>query len=344
MRRFALGILAGCFGLLGSLAAGYAALALLLPASFPAPPLTRLAAMDEKLRFLREHPEIDPRILAVGSSITWRQLAGDSFDRAAGGRRHFLNGATVSLQIHQTRDLLDFYLHNYPRVRTVLIMVGLPDFADCSTEPRTILDHAAAKAYAFDRWPAAYFYLRYFSPQRFARTAMTLAERQTPLTGDLYLDAYGSGPLQVREEFKRGLRYQAIEPDPACVAALIDLSASLTERGVNLVLVFPPLHPEYRQAYPGSVPATCRIAREVDLATRKHNTDLLVLPQDSGFAGEDFFDAFHLQYAAAKRLSAQVARRIEQSLVAASASSPARAETQLRSLRRSCAISEARSL
>lgn len=343
MKRFALGILVGCFGLLGSLAAVYAMLAFLLPASFPAPPLTRLAALDEKLRFLREHPEIDPRILAVGSSITWRQLAGNSFDRAAGGRRHFLNGATVSLQIHQTGDLLDFYLDNYPRVRTVLIMAGLPDFTNCSTEPRAVFDHAAARAYVFQRWPAAWFYLRYFSPQRFARTAMTLAERQTPLTGDLYLDAYGSGPLQVPDESKRGLRYQAMEPDPACVTALVELSEALNNRGVNLVLVFPPLHPEYRRAYPGVVSATCRIARDVEMATRRHKTDLLVLPQDVGFADEDFFDAFHLQYAAAQRLSAQVARRIEQSFASAGKARPA-GETQLRHLGRSCAVNEARSL
>ena len=342
MRKFAFGILAGCFGLLGSLAVAYAALALFLPASFPAPPLTRLAALDEKLRFLREHPEIDPRILAVGSSITWRQLAGNSFDRAAGGRRHFLNGATVSLQIHQTGDLLDFYLDNYPRVRTVVIMVGLPDFTNCSTEPRAVFDHAAAKAYAFDRWPAAYFYLRYFSPQRFVRTAMTLAERQTPLLGDLYLDAYGSGPLQVPEEFKRGLRYQAMEPDPACITALTELSEALNGRGVNLVLVFPPLHPEYRQTYPDAVSATCRIARDVALGTRRHNTELLVLPQDADFSDEDFFDAFHLQYAAAQRLSAQVARRIEQSLASAGRTPPA-ADSHLRQLRR-CAVNEARSL
>lgn len=343
MRKFAIGILAGCFGLLGGLAAAYAALAFLLPASFPAPPLTRLAALDEKLRFLREHPEIDPRILAVGSSITWRQLAGGSFERAAGGRKHFLNGATVSLQIHQTADLLDFYLENYPHVRTVLIMAGLPDFTNCSTEPRALLDHDAARAYAFEGWPAAWFYLRYFSPQRFARTALTLAERQTPLRGDLYLDAYGSGPLQVPDEYKRGLRYRAMEPDPACVTALIDLSQALSNRGIDLVLVFPPVHPEYRQTYPDAVSATCRIARDVDLATRQHNTELLVLPRDAAFADEDFFDAFHLQYAAVQRLSARVARRIEQSLASAGEFQLS-GEGPSRSLRRSCAVNEARSL
>lgn len=343
MRKFAIGLFAGCFGLLGGLAAAYAALAFLLPASFPAPPLTRLAALDEKLRFLRENPEIDPRILAVGSSITWRQLAGSSFERAAGGRKHFLNGATVSLQIHQTADLLDFYLDNYPHVRTVLIMAGLPDFTNCSTEPRALLDHKAARAYAFEGWPAAWFYLRYFSPQRFARTALTLAERQTPLLGDLYLDAYGSGPLQVPDESKRGLRYHAMEPDPACVSALIGISESLSNRGISLVLVFPPVHPDYREAYPGAVYATCQIARDVELATRRHKTELLVLPRDAAFADEDFFDAFHLQFTAVQRLSSLVASRIEQSLTSAG-KLQASGEDLARGLRRSCAVNEARTL
>lgn len=344
MKRFALGILAGCFGLLGSLAAAYMGLALLWPASFPAPPITRLAALDEKLRFLRHHPELAPRILAVGSSITFRQLAGDSFARLAGGSTHFLNGATNGLQIHQTRDLLEFYLTEFPRVRTVLIMAGLPDFEDCTVAPQALFDHADAKAYAFDDWPAAYFYFRYFSPQRFARTALTLEQRQTPFTGDLYHDVYGSGPLQVPEEAKRGLRYLAIDDhDPACVTELIELSAALTERGIRLVLVFPPLHPEYRQAYPATVPATCKIARQIELATRQHTTDLLVLHQDADFEDADFYDAFHLQYAAVKRLSVQVARRIEQS-AAANPNAQAIANDGLPRgpLRRSCALNEAR--
>src|SRR3546814_5617842 len=103
-----------------------------------------------------------------------------------------------------------------------------------------------------------------------------------------------------------------MEPDPACVAALIDLSQSLSHRGIDLVLVFPPVHPEYRQTYPEAVVATCRIARDVELATRRHKTELLVLPGDAAFADEDFFDAFHLQYTAVQRLPAWVARRPEQ--------------------------------
>ena len=135
-----------------------------------------------------------------------------------------------------------------------------------------------------------------------------------------------------------------MQPDAACVTALVELSEAMNERGINLVLVFPPLHPEYREAYPNAVPAICRIAREVELATRRHNTDLLVLPRDADFGGEDFFDAFHLQYTAVKRLSAQVARRVEQSLASIGHTPPMTGESQFRNLRRSCGVNEARNL
>lgn len=310
MKGFAWGIFAGCVGLFSTLAAFYVALAVFWPASFPAPTITRLSAMDEKLRFLREHPEFDPTLIAVGSSITWRQIAGVPFEQIAGGPGRFLNGATVKLQIHQTRDLLEFYLLHYKRIRGVLMMVSLPDFSNCTTEPARMFDHWSAKAYAFDRWPAAFFYLRYFSPQRFAKSTLTLAVRQQPMTGDLFIDDYGSGPLHVPEEDQRGLRYQAIGTDPACVEDLVELSRDLWERGIRLTVVFPPLHPDYRLAYPAAMPQICQIAREVAKRTQGHNTRLLLMLADRSYAAADFFDAFHLQYPAVERLSAQIANEM----------------------------------
>lgn len=310
MKRFACGILLGCLGLVGGLGAIYGALAFFMPASMPPPPISRLAAMDEKLRFLREHPEFDPVLIAVGSSITWRQVAGAPFEKAAGGSGHFLNGATVKLQIHQTRDLVDFYLANYSNISNVLLMVGLPDFEDCSSEPARLFDHDTAKAYAFDRWPSAYFYLRYFAPKRFASTAMTLAGRRTPFTGDLFLDDYGSGPLDVPEKMKRGLRYSEIQTDPACIDKLVEMSRSLTARGVQMTLVFPPVHPEYRLAYPAAMPTLCRIAKDVAVATKEDSIRILLMPSDPSYTESDFFDAFHLQYPAVQRFSTRVAQEM----------------------------------
>lgn len=308
MKRFALGIGAGMVAVFGGLATAYGALSTVWPQSLPAPAISRLVPMDEKLRFLRNRPEFDPRVLAVGSSITWRQLDGAPFehltDDETGG---FLNGGTGYLKIHQTGDLLDFYLDRYANVGTVLILTGPPDYEDCSNEPARMLDHSDAEAYAFGGWPAAYFYLRYFSPQRYLRSVMTLSGRSAPFTGDLFLDRYGSGPLQVPASMKRGLRYDAIAPDPACVDALAALSHELTERGLRLILVFTPVHPEYRAKYPAVVDWLQETARKVEAATLSDRTRVIRLCADPTYTAEDFFDAFHLQWPAVQRLSAEIA-------------------------------------
>ncbi len=311
MRKFAWGIVAGAVSVFGGLAAAYGAIATIWPDNLPAPAITRLVLFDEKLRFLRQHPEASPTILAVGSSITWRQLDGNAFDGmtrgTAGG---FLNGATGHLRVHQTQDLVEFYLDQYLAVRTVLIMTGPPDFADCSTEPAAMLDHSDGAAYAFGDWPAAYFYFRYFAPQRYARTAWTLAERRDPMVGDLFLDDYGSGPLQVPESKQHGLRYGLIDLDPACSGVLARLSQTLTAQDRGLVVVFTPIHPDYRLQYPDVVAWLDRVARELARATSTDNTVVLRLNASPAYEEADFFDAFHLQWPAVQRLSTDIVQAI----------------------------------
>lgn len=309
MRSFALGILAGLVLVYGGLAATYAGLAVFRPANLPAPAISRLVPLDEKLRFLRQNRQLDPRVLAVGSSITWRQIAGDEFVRVAGGGA-FLNGATGYLKIHQTRDLLDFYLERYANVRTVLLFTGPPDFEDCTEEPAAMLDHGAAAAYAFEQAPDFYFYLRYFSPQRYLRSALTLDRRTQPLTGDLSLDRYGSSPLQVPARMQAGLRYGAVAHDPACADALSALARELADREIGFVVVFAPVHPDYRREFPKVVAALRRVARQFEDRGARLGARVVNLIDDDRFAAVDYFDAFHLQWPAVRRLSRHVARAI----------------------------------
>ncbi len=307
MNRFALGILSGCLGLLGMVAASYGVLALARPESLPAPPISRFAALDEKLRFLRRHPDYDPAILAIGSSVAWRQLYGPAFDAAVGRDHAFLNGATVHLQSHQSRAMLDFYLTQYRNVRHVLLLTGLPDFENCSDEPESLMVESAAASYAFDGMPAAWFYMRFFAPQRFVRTAMTLEDRSQPLTGDLYLDRWGSAPLDVPETMLRGLRYGAMRPDPACIDALLQLTQDMRRRGIALTIVVPPVHPQYRRSYPAAMAALCRIVARLEPLTADGSLELILRHDDPHYRAEDFFDAFHLQYPAVRRLSEDIA-------------------------------------
>lgn len=316
LRHFGIGILAGFGALIGGLTAVGAAIAHFVPQYMPAPAISTLVHMDEKLRFIRERPALDPTILAVGSSVTWRQVAGGAFDGIAGGPGRFLNGGTALLQVHQTRAMAGFYLDHFPNVRTLLVLVSLPDFSDCTVQPEHLVAQRDAARYTFNDWPSPYFYFRYVSPQRYLRTAMTLPERRTPLTGDLYLDAHGSGPLQVPDTMKRGLRYGKIARDPACVAALDGLVADTEARGVQLVLVFAPIHPDYRASFPAETAWLGGVASQVAAAAKRSGKNTLVLDmiRDPSFAGQDFFDAFHLQWNAVKVLS----KRIVGSLKAAS--------------------------
>ncbi|HLT77699.1 MAG TPA: hypothetical protein VKZ87_09955 [Ferrovibrio sp.] len=308
MKRFAFGLLAGCIGVFGTIAASYGLLALASPENMPAPPITRLSALDEKLRYIRRNPELDPQILAIGSSIAWRQLDGAAFDAMAGRSGAFLNGGTVHLQMHQSREMLDFYLDHFSKVRSVLLLAGPPDFSDCSTAPAAMMPEDEAAAYAFRDWPAAYFYLRFFAPQRFIKAAANLPERQKPLLGDLWLDRWGSGPLHVPETMQRGLRYGPTGTDPACIDALLGMAGDLRARGVAFTLVFPPVHPAYREKYPAVMASLCGIARRLEPAIADGSLRLLQYQDDPRYGEADFFDAFHLQFPAVQRFSGEVAQ------------------------------------
>jgi hypothetical protein len=301
-------MLAGFVAVVAGLLGAFSALAIGWPGSLPAPAIGRLIHIDEKLRYLRDRPTLDPRIIAVGSSITWRQLDGHAFDGAGKDRGRFFNGGTAFLKIHQTADLLDFYLAHFRHVDTVLILTNQEDFSDCTTLPAALLDHRAAAEYAFDDWPSAYFYFRYFSPQRYLRAAWTLAQRRRPFVGDLYLDAYGSGPVMVPASKQRGLRYKPVDPDPACMDDLIALSHRLTARKLKLFVVFPPIHPDYRAAYPEVVAWTARAVARLAKETASDSTRVIPLYDDHRFEGRDFFDAYHLQWPGVQRLSAVIAR------------------------------------
>lgn len=209
-----------------------------------------------------------------------------------------------------------FYLENYANVRTLLVMISLPDFGNCTTEPEELVAPDDAARYAFGGWPAVYFYFRYVSPQRYLKTAMTLAGRRMPLTGDLHLDAYGSSPLQVPDIQKRGLRYGEIANDPACVAALEGLIDDTLARGAQFALVFPPIHPDYRALYPADVAWLAGVADHVAAKGKREEGKIVVLDMihDPSFAKNDFFDAFHLQWNAVKALSVRIAASLEVSV------------------------------
>ncbi|MCD6073252.1 MAG: hypothetical protein K0Q70_135 [Rhodospirillales bacterium] len=311
MRTFGLGILTGFASTFAGLLLVFFVFFLVAPDRVPPPAITPISQIDEKLQFIRDNPQIDPRILAVGSSITWRQLAGDEFRNVAGGREHFLNGGVVHLQVDETHQFADFYLDNYSNVQTVLTLTGLTDFKDCTSKREPMLDPDSARGFAFDRYPSLLYYLRYFSPQRYVRGAMMDSERRAPFYGDHYIDEFGSGPVKLEKGTNLGLRYGAIATDPACIDAMAEFAEGIAGRGVQLVIVFAPIHPDYRKAFPNSIKELEQIIAEVRKRVAGGKTFVLDLHASAQFDAEDFFDAFHLMWSGAQILSEIIATELE---------------------------------
>ena len=68
--------------------------------------MTLVQHLDEKLRYLRDHPELTPELVAAcGPRSRGRQLDGRPFAERL-GEGHVLNGASAFLQVHQTRFLI----------------------------------------------------------------------------------------------------------------------------------------------------------------------------------------------------------------------------------------------
>ncbi|HEV7369232.1 hypothetical protein [Arenibaculum sp.] len=305
--KYLAAIAAGAIGLAGA----YAGTVLLLEAQFPqhlpAPSITRIKHLDEKLLYLRERGPVEPALLAVGSSITWRQMDGDAFAELAGGADRVFNGATAFLQAHQTRFLTEFYLDHFSGVETVLVMVALPDFSDCTGIDSVLMDTADAVSYAFEGKDDLGFYFKYFTPLMYLKRGISMAEQRQPLTGEVYLDEYGSSPIDLLPGTTPSLRYGELPVDDACIAELAKLSAEIDGMGKEMALVFAPVHPAYWESFPAAREAWRAVAERITEAVAPHGTRVLDLAESPAFKAEDFFDAFHLRWPSVARFSTMTA-------------------------------------
>ncbi|MET0430180.1 MAG: hypothetical protein ABW026_16995 [Microvirga sp.] len=305
VREYLIGLAGGCVLTLAALAGGFGILA--WSDRLAAPPITKIEHLDEKLRFLRNHREIDPSLVVVGSSMAWRQFDGAPF-AAQLGEGHVLNGATAFLKVHQTRFLTNFYMDHFPRIKTIMLMLGPPDFQDCTKIPAELFDTDDASGYVFEQDSPATFYMRYFSAAHYLRRARDYEAREVPMIGDLFMDGYGSGPVQRPAAMKKGLRYGRLVFDGACTDALMKLLPEITARGIRPVVVFSPVNPEFRRRYPGTMrrlqAVIARVRKEADPTIEILDTS------ESDFRSPEYFDAVHLQWAAVQRYSRQLARLV----------------------------------
>lgn len=302
MKTYFIGIFLGAASVLAAYSGAVAMVERTAPDLLPPPAITGIVPTDEKFKFLRNHSGNYPELLAVGSSVAWMHFDGAAIEEVAGP---FLNGGTAHLKINQSRRFAAFYLDRFPGVRHVILATALADFRECGSSPDVIMNEEVAADYIGGDHPTPYYYLRYFAPLRYVTQAQERDELLEPYErGSHWMDRYGTTPI-VDDTLGPGydLRYDAIELDPLCLQALRGLKADLDARGVTLSVVLTPVNPRYAAAFPQSDAATARIAAEA----KALGLHVLNLYDDPAYRDADFWDAFHLQWPAAQRMSRAVA-------------------------------------
>ena len=117
------------------------------------------------------------------------------------------------------------------------------------------------------------------------------------------MDEHGTTPSTRPTDANDELRYDELPVEPACLEALDRLEDELSARGIDFTLVLTPVAPRYSSLYPSTVSAMDDVAR----FARSHGIRVLDYSHDRSYGNSDFWDAFHMQWPAAKRLSREVA-------------------------------------
>lgn len=303
MRGYFLGMVLGVLTLPALLVGAQHSVVQFRPMNMPPPAVSQVEALDFKFRHLRDRRELDPDVIAVGSSMTWRHFDGENFEAHSG--LSFLNGGTSFLRVHQSRYLADFYTQMYD-ANFFVMLTSLPDFEDCTTIPASLFDRDDVKDYVTGTRPEWFYYLKYLALARYVRTGLELPKRVEPLLGDLWQDEFASGPLQVPD---MGLRYGRQDFDPECLRQLYLMSDDLARAGRRFLVALIPVHPDYMEKYPDTRERLSALHDQIQAALRSNGHSVVMLA-DSSYLADDFFDAFHLQWPAVQRLSAVVGEQV----------------------------------
>ncbi|UEM06778.1 hypothetical protein JL101_030255 (plasmid) [Skermanella rosea] len=290
--RFNIAFVSWCALFLVLGAAGFAALASV--DRLPAPPITATNCIDEKFKFLHETTIRDPDLLAVGSSVTWRNLDFSVLKARYGDAVEPLNAAPCYLHVDETAFLTGFLLDNMPSVKTVLSVFSMRDFEACSAGENAFFRPEDARDYVFGGSPGWHLYFKNFRPGAFLRDALTLADMRSGenIHAPLVMDAYGSGPLLLPEPDIR----ENVSVDPACLRHLRNMSKELSRRGVEFVVVLLPPMPGWIAAYdPGGFRDG---AFRSEVSRHLERTGALLIDAAKGLAltDKDFTDPAHLQW------------------------------------------------
>lgn len=275
----------------------------------PPPPFTGNVCIDEKFKFLAKHDLRGVDLVAVGSSVTWRNLDVAAFRRAGLAYRP-LNAAPCYLHMSETVYLTDFLLRHMHAVRTVVTVVAPRDFEKCAGPNEAFFSASLAAAYIFHSMPALPVYFSHFRPQTFIPNVGRIHHMRNAADGPtpLAMDAYGTGPLRTPVLWL---------PEPAfndtCFDALRELERVVNARDARLVVATIPLQPEWGARYDPDGRLVKSFEAQIKATFRSEST--VFLPGSlSPPPALQHADAVHYLWDSARLYSRHVASRLSVAL------------------------------
>jgi hypothetical protein len=195
----------------------------------PPPPVSGTWCIDSRFAWLRDNPEwTNASVIAVGSSVTWRNL---NFDGVSADARDqgVVNTAPCFLTLNQVRYLTEYFVGSLPATKTVLTVVAPRDLEACSKNPTAFFDRELVREYVSGGGGTWWLYFRNLRPAHLALHVINADTRRS----ELQYDRFGSGPL-TRATPDTG---RAFVPEPRCYAELTKLANMLKARGIQLIVV-----------------------------------------------------------------------------------------------------------
>lgn len=273
-----------------------------LAGRLPPPPLTATSCIDEKFKFLAERDTRGADLIAVGSSVTWRNLDMAAF-RRKGVAQKPLNAAPCYLHLSETAFYTEFLLQHLKNVRTVVTIVAPRDFENCARPMEKFFSTGLASSYVFDWLPSFPIYFANFRPLEFAKDVLHIARMRTDpyYQFSMVMDEYGSGPLYAWSNWLP-------EPvfDDMCFVALGELEKVVKEAGATLVVATFPLQTEWKAKYDPSGELVRSFEERVRSVLAVPSTQLL-LGSHERLGSLRHADAVHYLWPSAVEYSAHLA-------------------------------------
>jgi hypothetical protein len=297
-------------GVFAALGLSIAALAVVLGSLgrlglLPPPPLAGNVCINEKFKFLAERDIGDTDLMAVGSSVTWRNL-----DMAAFGRRNLagrpLNASTCYLQLGQTGFFTDFMLTHLKQVRSVVIVVAPRDFEQCTAAKEKFFSTDLAAAYVFSGMSSFPIYLANFRPASFIKDVIKIRRLRADVSDEhtMTMDAYGTSPVRMSSPW-----WPRPELQETCFAALSELEQTVAAAGAHLIVASFPLHPEWHELYDPTGAIVAAFEARLQTALVKPST-LFFSAGETAASSWRYADSVHLVWESATAFSDRLAALI----------------------------------